>query len=337
MSVDSANVCPSCRAPRPAMGAVCPDCGYVYTTANAVVISELSERLDSLVEEQGLSGKAYNDRAVEIIRNFQIPHIKEEVLDIMYYIQPKALEKASPVSLAWRARQREVFERAKSVCVGDKANLAKVAAYESSFKAKADNKLLNWWQLTPLYAKVLMAVALIFVVLLIIPAKDVSPQAYALRFDEAVKSAEWDDAMEYIAACPDMGTLIADNFVVLVESLVKESRMIEAENIVKGYQQFIPSNSKELISRLRHIFIDKYIGDGNVEKALQFVDTSVVEELGSILKAYIEGANESAALSFYRRYSSKFSKYDYQLHKRVFLLNDPVVLEFLESHGMNVK
>ena len=336
MSVDGANVCPSCRAPRPAMGAVCPDCGYVYTTANAVVISDLSERLDALVE-QGLSGKAYNDCAVEIIRNFQIPHIKEEVLDIMYYIQPKALEKASPVSLAWRARQREVFERAKSVCAGDKANLAKVSAYESSFKAKADNKLLNWWQLTPMYAKALMAAALIFVILLLIPAKDVSPQAYALRFAEAVKSAEWEDAMEYLVKCPAMGTLISDNFVLLLESLIKESRMIEAENVVKHYRQFIPSDSKELISRMRHLFIDKYIGDGNIEKAMQFVDTSVAEELGTILKAYIESANESAALAFYRRYSSKFSKYDYQQHCKVFLLNDPVVLEFLESHGIKVK
>ena len=337
MSSENVNVCPCCKAPRPAMGAVCPDCGYVYTTANATIVCDLSERLSELVE-QGLTGAAYNESAVEIIRNFNIPHIKEEILDIMYYIQPKALEKASPISLAWRARQREVFERAKAVCVGDKTNLAKVASYEAAFKAKADNKLLNWWQLTPLYAKVLMAVALLFVIILVIPAKDISPQAYALRFDKAVKEAEWDDAMEYIAKCPAMGTMISENFVTLIESLVKDSRMIEAENLLKQHKQFIPSKgTTELVARMRKAFVDKYLGENNIEKAAQFIDPSVVDELVTILKAYIESENESAALTYYRRYASKLSKYDYKLHQKVFLFNDPVVLEFLESHGIKVK
>ena len=38
MSSENVNVCPCCKAPRPAMGAVCPDCGYVYTTANATIV-----------------------------------------------------------------------------------------------------------------------------------------------------------------------------------------------------------------------------------------------------------------------------------------------------------
>lgn len=337
MSNESVSICPGCKSPRPAMGAVCPYCGYVYTTSNTVVLRELSERLDALVGDS-LSTMLYNKRAVEIIRNFNIPHVKEEVLDIMYYIQPKALEKASPVSLAWRARQREVFERAKAVCVGDKQNLAKIAEYEKAFKAKADNKLLNWWQLTPLYAKVIGVVAILFIIVLIIPAKDVSPQAYAMRFQEAVSNADWAEAMEHIEACPAMGTLISDNFVTLVEALIGENRMIEAENMAQRSKQFIsPTESKQLMTRLRMAFVNKYITDGNIERASQFIDTAVVDELGLILKAYIEQSDESAAMAFYRRYSKKFSKYDYDLHRRIFLLNDPVILEFLEGQGIKVK
>ncbi|MBR2351571.1 MAG: hypothetical protein IKA70_01365 [Alistipes sp.] len=54
------------------------------------------------------------------------------------------------------------------------------------------------------------------------------------------------------------------------------------------------------------------------------------------MRHYVEQGDASAALALYRRNTSKLSKYDYQLHRKVWLIGDEVVRNFLAEQGIKV-
>ena len=161
------NKCPACGALREAMAAVCQDCGYVYTEVNTKVVEDINNQIQGL-KSSSINRLAYNRQYIDIIRTFPIPHLKNEILDVMFFIQPKAMEKTSSVSLAWRARQREVFERAKVVCIGDKTHLSIISRYEAELDKVSNRKILNWWYLLPSYTKIALVLFILFILILII-------------------------------------------------------------------------------------------------------------------------------------------------------------------------
>ena len=79
------------------MSTQCVECGYEFRDSTAALISELNEKFDSL-RDRGLSMRKYERLSIDIIKNFKIPQVREELLDVLIYIQPKALDKKdSPV------------------------------------------------------------------------------------------------------------------------------------------------------------------------------------------------------------------------------------------------
>ena len=79
-----------------------------------------------------------------------------------------------------------------------------------------------------------MILAVLFIIILLLPAKDISPEAYTVRFSEAVEAGKWDKAMEHLQKCPQMGTAISENYLALIEGLISEGRIVEAENLFTG-------------------------------------------------------------------------------------------------------
>lgn len=326
MAAENVNKCPACGTLRPAMATECPACGYVFTQSSAKVVEELSEKLDSV---RGLSDNA----VIDIIKSFHIPHIKEELLDVMYFIQPKALEKTSRVSLAWRARQREVFERAKTACAHDRVALEKIQSYEAQIDRLAKQRVRNTWIMLPLWAKIVLPIAVLFLILLALPARDVSPEAYQRRFVEAVEQGKWDKALKHLGACPTMGQAISSHYLDLVEGLMAEGRMFEAEQLFDIRLSYVPADSARA-GAVASKFIDAYLAAGQTDKALKFATSA--EGVVRVMRHYVEQGDASAALALYRRNTSKLSKYDYQLHRKVWLIGDEVVRNFLAEQGIKI-
>lgn len=327
MAVDNVNKCPACGALRPAMAAVCPECGYAFTNSGAKVVEELSAKLDS-VRGRG------DEAVIGVIKSFRIPHIVEELLDVMYFIQPKALEKTSAVSLAWRARQREVFERAKEACAHDKANLKKVLEYEKQIDRLTKQRVRNTWMMLPLWAKIAIPVALVLLVLILVPAKDVSPEAYARRFVEAVSENDWDKAIKHLASCPDMGQAISSQYLDLMEGLLSENRSFEAEQLFDAKLAYVSPNEAR-VDDVNAKFVEYYLAHDQVDMAMKH--TTTVDGIVRIMRYHIEKGDAASALALYRRNSSKLSKYDFQLHRKVSLCKDEVVVAFLAEQGIKLE
>ena len=327
MAAENVNKCPACGTLRPAMATECPACGYVFTDSGAKVVVELSDKLNSV---RGLGDKA----VIDVIKSFHIPHIKEELLDVMFFIQPKALEKTSSVSLAWRDRQREVFERAKVACAHDRSNLEKVLSYEAQIEKITKQRVRNTWIMLPTWAKVAIPVGVLFLILLMLPARDISPEAYQRRFVEAVQQSNWDMAIKHIASCPTMGVAISSQYLDLVEGLMTEGRLFEAEQLFDARMPFVEMGSVRA-EGVAAKFIDTYLASNQLDKAIKYATS--LGGLERIMRYYIEQGCTNEALALYRRNSSKFSKYDYQLHRKVSLCKDEVVNNFLAEQGIKIE
>jgi len=336
MTANNVNKCPACGTLRPAMATECPACGYEFTDSGASVLSGLSEMLDDLRQSASdMSEKEYEQQMVELIKTFHIPHIKEELLDVMMFIQPKAEEKTSVVSQAWRARQHEVFERAKLACANDTANLKMVLEYEQRIKRLEGQKARNLWIMLPSWAKFALAAALVILIVLVVPKKDRSPQAYSLRFVEAVENGNWDKAIEYLDECPEMGTSVSDHYLSLIDELISQDRLIEAENLFMGMTPFVAlKESATHIMNTSYRFVRKFVADEKYDMALKYAADA--EALEIIMRGYLENGQEETALKFFDRHSSKFYKYDYSLHRKVCLCKDEVILDFLKRKGINI-
>lgn len=332
MSVEkNINKCPACGALRPALAAECPECGYAFTNTTAKALSVLSEKLDALRKESTKLGrKRYQEQVIELISSFHIPHIKEEIMDVMYFIQPKALEKTSPISLAWRSRQREVFERAKIAYAHDKANLEKVTIYEKELDRIANQRFKNAWILTPTYLKIIAVCATLFIILLILPARDHSPNAYAERFTKAVSTEKYDKALKYLAKCPEMGFDISAQYLELIKGLINEGELPKAEQLINDRYSYVLNNDISVTNILKQL-IEALIENNELEQALKYATD--IDGLALIMKKYIENGDHQSAMNLYRANKSKFSKWDYRQNQKVWLCSDETIINFLKEQG----
>ena len=160
------NKCPACGALRVALSAQCPECGYDFNNTGCKVINELNEKFDEL-RIQTFDAAEREKIQLEIIRSFAIPHIKEEILDLLIYIQPKATEAFSPVTKEWRLRQKEVIQRAKMAFSNDKKVLATVTEYEAELNKVERQWLRQWWQRRSILAKAAIIIGVLFFLLLL--------------------------------------------------------------------------------------------------------------------------------------------------------------------------
>lgn len=330
--VKEINKCPACGALRPALAAQCPECGYDFVNTNCKVINELNAKFEALQSTQ-FAGVGYASKQIEIIKAFAIPQIKEELLDLLIYIQPKALDKNSKVTQEWRLRQKEVIQRMKMAFANDRKVLATVAEYESELNKVEKQWLRQWWQKSSILTKVAVVVGVLFILLLLLPAKDVSPEAYALRFSEAVEAGKYDKALTYLEKQPEMGTMISDQYLNLIEALVGEGRMIEAENLYNNASHFVSSrNNATHLAATSLLFIQHYVDQQYYDMADKFV----VDEAGAaiILKALIANGDSVVATRYFRKNQSKFLTYSATAKKRVLKVDDEVIANFASENNL---
>lgn len=331
---DNINKCPACGALRSALATECPECGYNFTTSTTTALRDLAWRLEVFGHTSSrLTSEQREAQLIDIITSFRIPHVKQELLDVMYFIQPHALKPISPISLAWRTRQHEVIERAKGVCSSDKENLKVVLAYESELKKREKQYVRNWWRTTPNYIKWPLIAVVVVLLLLLIPSKDNSPRAYAERFSDAVEESKWDKAIEYILECPDMGTSISNEYLQLTMGLIEEGRVADADVLFANRSLFVNDDNSKVTETKRAV-MKAHISNDNVGEALKYIED--INDVEAVMVAYIERNDEHNAMNIYRRYVSKFTKWDSELHRKVYCGTNPEVKRFLNEQGIKV-
>lgn len=326
------NKCPACGALRPALSAQCPECGYDFHHTTCKMVEELNVRFENIAEKGSLSYKV-EQQQLEVIRSFAIPQIKEEILDLLIYIQPKATRRNSKITAEWRLRQKEVIQRAKMAFVNDKKVLAQVQEYEEQLKKIEKQHLRQWWQKSGLISKVAVLAAALFLLLLIIPAKDVSPEAYAVRFAEAVEGGEYSKALKYLDKSPEMGKLIADQYLSLIDALIAEARFIEAENLYNNRAQFVSNKDHAAhLSQTSFLFIQHYLDQQYYDMAEKFV----VDAKGSamILRELIKSGDTVVAMRYFRKNVNKFLTYSSEERKRVLTIDDEVIRNFAIENNL---
>ena len=151
----SINKCPSCGAPLAAFAAKCELCDHELVNVEASrTISSLVESLaqidrdiDGRNEGLGLVEKARQKAIIEkrgqVIRDFAIPNSREDLQNLLYYMQPKILDavKPDPNAAEWRAKYIEVLGRAKRAYKGDAAALADLQEFEQALEGSVSDSL----------------------------------------------------------------------------------------------------------------------------------------------------------------------------------------------------
>ena len=138
--------CPSCNAPVNSFSSVCSDCGYEFRNIGANhSVKSLSEKLEKVVAEceiksyEHMVGRGYGDEESArrddiaakqkfVIKNFPVPNTREDILELLYFIQPK-IEigfRADKNVFDWRNKYREIANRGKSSFQSDKKMLDEI-------------------------------------------------------------------------------------------------------------------------------------------------------------------------------------------------------------------
>jgi len=146
--------CPSCNAQINSFSSVCGDCGYEFRNIGAnTSVKELSQKLDKVVSEcetksyKHMVGRGYGDEETArrdditakqkyVIKNFPVPNTREDILELLYFIQPK-IEiglQADKNVFDWRNKYREIINRAKSSYRSDKKVFEEIAQMENNLK-----------------------------------------------------------------------------------------------------------------------------------------------------------------------------------------------------------
>lgn len=323
------NKCPACGALRTALSAQCPECGYDFHNSNCKVIEDLNRRLEEITDRNPVDVQR---KQLDIIRSFAIPQIKEEILDLLIYIQPKATQKNSKVTAEWRLRQKEVIQRAKMAFATDKAVLAKVQAYEDELNKLNKQFVRQWWQKSSWITKTAIVVLVLLIALILIPAKDISPEAYAVRFTEALNDGNYDKALKCLNKSPEMGTLISDQYLSLVEALIDEGRITEAENLFSNGANYVDRTiSATHLSDTCKKFVEYFLAQGNMDKASFYAADH--KGMTLVLKALILSGDSDAAAKYFRSNYTKLTDYNQQ-RKRELISKDEVVEKFVMENNL---
>lgn len=148
--------CPSCNANVNSFSSVCGDCGYEFRNIGANnSVKELSNRLDRVVNEcetksyKHMVGRGYGDEETArrddiaakqkyVIKNFPVPNTREDILELLHFIQPKVEVgfRADKNVFDWRNKYREIINRAKASYRSDKKMLDDLIGLENDLQQK---------------------------------------------------------------------------------------------------------------------------------------------------------------------------------------------------------
>lgn len=105
--------------------------------------------LKSLDSEEDENQRFLEDRNAKVknaIELFPIPNSKEELIDLLQYIQPKVQvhDKKDPNTIVWRQKYIEIINRAKFAFANDSNMLNLLASYEQETNTKSKSVIGNF-------------------------------------------------------------------------------------------------------------------------------------------------------------------------------------------------
>jgi hypothetical protein len=168
------NKCPNCGAPLGAFVSICESCGHEITDIAANrTITALVERFDAIereADEKQLSGRRREQTILEkrarVIRDYPIPNSREDLQQLLYFIQPKLVEsvKPDPNVEDWRAKFTEVLNRAKNAYKNDSSALAEFDRIEMSLDISLSDNLAIKAKRNPVFVTLLAGIVVLAVI-----------------------------------------------------------------------------------------------------------------------------------------------------------------------------
>jgi len=145
------NKCPSCGAQLGAFASACEACGHEFTDvdANRSITSLVArfEEIEQEVDAKGIKGKnrekAIIDKRARVIRDFPVPNSREDLQQLIFFIQPKIVQSVQPDPNIedWRSKFMEVLNRAKHAYKNDANALAEFDRIEKSLSTTVADTL----------------------------------------------------------------------------------------------------------------------------------------------------------------------------------------------------
>ena len=165
------NKCPSCGGQLKAFASRCDLCGHELAGvgANRTVL-DIVRRFSDIEDElmrAGIKGSKFDKelvaRRARAIRDFPIPNAREDLLSLIYFIQPKIQDNVKPDPNVddWRVKFKEVMNLAKNAYKGDVKVREEFEKIEQSLKSSLGDKVSTRVQRSPLIAGAVALVAVL--------------------------------------------------------------------------------------------------------------------------------------------------------------------------------
>lgn len=165
------NKCPSCGGQLKAFASRCDLCGHELAGVGANrTVSDIVQRFNDIENElarAGITGskleKELVARKARVIRDFPIPNAREDLLSLIYFIQPKIQEnlKPDPNVEDWRVKFKEVMNLAKNAYKGDAKTREEFEKIEQSLKVNLGGKVTTSVRRSPWIAAAVALVAVL--------------------------------------------------------------------------------------------------------------------------------------------------------------------------------
>jgi len=187
--------CPACGAIVGAFKTTCPECDYEFRDVEVNrSITELTNRINAVYEECDLKEKngGYKIKGLERIRdtsseserkeadiakklnnvisNFPVPNSREDIIELLQFIQPKVQVgfSSDKNAAAWQYKYIEIINRAKISYAKDTNMMSQIAYYEEASKQSIFSKLVTKFNSLSSQGKMLMIGIPLFIFLMII-------------------------------------------------------------------------------------------------------------------------------------------------------------------------
>lgn len=167
----SIHKCPSCGSQLGAFVSSCIACGHEFTDVDAnrsiTALVLRFEEIEREVDNKGIKGKnrlaAILEKKARVIRDFPVPNSREDLQQLMFFIQPKIVNSVQPDPNIedWRVKFIEVLNRAKNAYRDDAVALSEFERIERSIESSVGQDLRIKAKRNPLFVALLVAILVI--------------------------------------------------------------------------------------------------------------------------------------------------------------------------------
>lgn len=179
--------CPACGALVGAFKTVCPECDFEFSDVEAnKSIIELTKQINLVREEceQKEKNGDYKDgkndfeltvserkekdiakKVNNVILNFPVPNSRDDIIELLQFIQPKVQNRYSfdKNALAWRQKYIEIINRAKISYANDDKMMSQIKILEENSKPSGITRLYMFWNSLSYKAKCLIGLILFLI------------------------------------------------------------------------------------------------------------------------------------------------------------------------------